>query len=96
MKKYFSIIVSRYIVVALAACGGEETMKLKMKVETNKSIKVGATAGPYSDMLKKAIIPALEEKGYKREIVEFSDYIQPNIALDNGDIDANFFQHPFI
>ena len=44
-------------------------------------------------MLKKAIIPALEEKGYKVELVEFSDYIQPNKALESGDIDANLFQH---
>ena len=58
-----------------------------------KEIKFGATAGPYSDMLTKAIKPGLEEKGYTVEIVEFSDYIQPNNALDNGDIDANLFQH---
>ncbi|CAM5414294.1 Lipoprotein OS=Lysinibacillus sphaericus OX=1421 GN=metQ_3 PE=3 SV=1 [Lysinibacillus sphaericus] len=44
-------------------------------------------------MLKKAIIPQLEEKGYEVELVEFSDYVQPNKALDNGDIDANLFQH---
>ena len=59
----------------------------------SKEIKFGATAGPYSDMLTKAIKPGLEEKGYTVELVEFSDYIQPNNALDNGDIDANLFQH---
>lgn len=44
-------------------------------------------------MVKKAIKPELEEKGYKVELVEFSDYIQPNIALNQGSIDANLFQH---
>ena len=44
-------------------------------------------------MLTKAIKPGLEEKGYTVRVTEFSDYIQPNNALDNGDIDANLFQH---
>ena len=44
-------------------------------------------------MLTKAIIPGLKEKGYTVKLTEFSDYIQPNNALDNGDIDANLFQH---
>ena len=64
-----------YLRTALAACGGKE------KASDDKSLKIGATAGPYSDMLKKAIIPELEKKGYKVELIEFSDYIQPNNAL---------------
>src|SRR5690625_6019750 len=44
-------------------------------------------------MVNKAIKPLLEEKGYTVENTEFSDYIQPNNALHNGDIDANLFQH---
>ncbi|PAM96201.1 hypothetical protein B4N84_03510, partial [Flavobacterium sp. IR1] len=44
-------------------------------------------------MVSKAIKPVLEEKGYEVEVVEFSDYVQPNIALNNGSIDANLFQH---
>ena len=91
MKKWFLAIILLLAVGALAACGGS---KSDGKTEgDSKEIKLGATAGPYSDMLKKAIIPGLEEKGYKVELVEFSDYIQPNKALDNGDIQANLFQH---
>ncbi|MEH7306988.1 MetQ/NlpA family ABC transporter substrate-binding protein [Neobacillus drentensis] len=90
MKKWFLAMSLLLVVAALTACGssGEE------KASANsKNIKLGATAGPYSDMLKKAIVPSLEEKGYKVEVVEFSDYIQPNKALDNGDIQANLFQN---
>ncbi|AOP33231.1 metal ABC transporter substrate-binding protein [Leptospira tipperaryensis] len=58
-----------------------------------KSLKIGICPGPYGNLLKKAVFPNLEKKGYKLEIVEFSDYIQPNLALENGDIDANLFQH---
>ena len=86
MKKLLLFFLTALTLVVLAACGDEEA-------GDSKSIKLGATAGPYSDMLTKAFIPQLEEKGYEVELVEFSDYIQPNKALDNGDIDANLFQH---
>ncbi|WP_010302669.1 MetQ/NlpA family ABC transporter substrate-binding protein [Kurthia senegalensis] len=92
MKKWFVAFVLVIVAAALAACGNGDS-KDTTKETTSKTITVGATAGPYSDMLKKAIIPGLEEKGYKVTLKEFSDYIQPNNALDNGDIDANLFQH---
>lgn len=44
-------------------------------------------------MVKQAIAPTLKEKGYKVVVREFSDYVQPNMALSNGSIDANLFQH---
>ena len=53
----------------------------------------GATAGPYSDQLKEGIIPILEKEGYEVDIVEFNDYIQPNNALNEGEIDANLYQN---
>lgn len=97
MKKWFTAIIFVLVVGALAACGStdkkENSSDKASKTEEVKEIKIGATAGPYSDMLKKAIKPGLEEKGYKVEIVEFSDYIQPNKALNNDDIQANLFQH---
>ena len=91
MKKWYLLLLSALLVVVLAACGDDK--ESTSAGEEPKDIKLGATAGPYSDMLKKAIIPQLEEKGYTVELVEFSDYVQPNVALDNGDIDANLFQH---
>ncbi|MER2090858.1 MAG: MetQ/NlpA family ABC transporter substrate-binding protein [Sporosarcina sp.] len=87
MKKFLFVIAVLILGTALAACGGKE------KASDDKSLKIGATAGPYSDMLKKAIIPELEKKGYKVDLVEFSDYIQPNNSLSSGDIDANLFQN---
>lgn len=87
MKKIVAGLLIGLLALVLAACGEEEGGA------DSKSIKLGATAGPYSDMLKKAIIPQLEEKGYEVSLTEFSDYIQPNNALNAGDIDANLFQH---
>lgn len=58
-----------------------------------QTIVFGVAPGPYGDMVKQAIAPTLKEKGYKVVVREFSDYVQPNMALANGSIDANLFQH---
>ncbi|ASV66716.1 MULTISPECIES: MetQ/NlpA family ABC transporter substrate-binding protein [Cytobacillus] len=91
MRKWL-IVLFIATVCLLTACGGGSDTSGE-KVDETKELKIGATAGPYSDMLKKAIVPGLEEKGYKVTVVEFSDYIQPNKALNEDDIQANLFQH---
>lgn len=58
-----------------------------------KNLVFGATAGYNYDVLKLAIVPQLEQKGYKVKLVEFNDYVQPNLALAQGSLDANLFQH---
>jgi len=82
--------------VAVTEVAKEETpapTAEEVKTEDKKTIIFGAAPGPYGDMVKYAIKPGLEAKGYTVEIKEFSDYVQPNLALANGDIDANIFQH---
>jgi len=74
-------------VAALAA------VHLPASAQTKKELVIGATAGPYADQVKLGIKPLLEAKGYKVKVVEFNDYIQPNFALAQGDLDANAFQH---
>jgi D-methionine transport system substrate-binding protein len=60
------------------------------------TIKIGASPVPAGDILK-FIQPKLAEKGIDLKIVEFSDYVQPNLALKDKELDANFFQHkPFM
>ena len=56
------------------------------------TIKVGASPAPHAEILE-SIKPALAAEGVNLEIVEFTDYVIPNMALDEGDIDANYFQH---
>lgn len=69
---------------ALTGCGGKDG--------DDKTIKVGASPAPHAEILKE-VESELEKDGYKLEVVEFQDYVQPNKALDAGDIDANYFQH---
>jgi D-methionine transport system substrate-binding protein len=90
MKKFSIILILLLSIGLLAACGSNETSS---NAAEKKELTIGATSGPYSDMVRKAIQPILEKKGYKVKVVEFSDYIQPNLALANGDLDANLFQH---
>lgn len=58
-----------------------------------KKLLIGATAGSNYDLLQKGILPQLQKKGYQIKLVEFNDYVQPNLALSDGSLDANFFQH---
>ena len=55
-------------------------------------LKVGASPVPHADILK-AAQPMLAKEGVKLEVIEFTDYVQPNMALADKELDANFFQH---
>jgi D-methionine transport system substrate-binding protein len=58
----------------------------------DKVIKIGATGGPHAEILEQ-VKKIAEKDGLKLQIIEFSDYIQPNAALAAGDLDANSYQH---
>jgi D-methionine transport system substrate-binding protein len=91
MRSYKILFLTVVLVFSfvLSACSGSDQ---KASGSEKKVIKIGATAGPYSDQVNEGIKPYLEKKGYKVEVIEFNDYIQPNISLDTGEIDANVFQ----
>lgn len=62
----------------------------------DKPLKIGVTAGPHAQIFEQ-VKKIAERDGLKIQIVEFSDYIQPNAALASGDLDANSYQHkPFL
>ncbi|WP_024955916.1 MetQ/NlpA family ABC transporter substrate-binding protein [Sulfurospirillum arcachonense] len=58
----------------------------------DKVIRIGATPIPHVEILEQ-VKPILAKEGYTLEIKEFTDYVTPNLAVDDGDLDANFFQH---
>ena len=83
MKKIIAIVLALTLALSLAACGG--------KTEP-KTIKVGATPAPHAEILE-VIKEDLAKDGWTLEIVEFDDYVLPNTALSEGQLDANYFQH---
>ncbi|EPR13794.1 MetQ/NlpA family ABC transporter substrate-binding protein [Ruminiclostridium papyrosolvens] len=106
MKKIIKAGIAGILTLALglgvAACGntnssqnsaGSTSQQSLSGKGSGKEIVFGVAPGPYGDMVKLAIQPELEKKGYAVKIMEFSDYVQPNIALGNGEINVNLFQH---
>jgi len=76
---------------SLAALAVAALLPLSAQAQ-DKPIKVGVTAGPHAEIME-VVKKVAEKDGLKIEIVEFSDYVQPNAALNAGDLDANSYQH---
>ena len=91
MKKFFAILLTGVLTLGLAACGGSETAADEA-ADGAVTLKIGATPTPHAEILT-AAQDELAALGVTLEIVEFTDYVQPNLATDSGDLDANFFQH---
>ncbi len=94
MKKIVTGMIAALFIFVLAACGtsDEEDSASSGSGDDNKVITVGATSVPHAEVLEKAK-PLLKEKGITLKIEEYQDYILPNKDLDEGRIDANYFQH---
>lgn len=82
MRRVFVLAVLFALVLAFAGNAGASSVTLK----------VGATPVPHAEILD-YVKPLLAAQGINLEVVEFTDYVQPNLALAAGDLDANFFQH---
>ncbi|WP_027963933.1 MetQ/NlpA family ABC transporter substrate-binding protein [Halalkalibacillus halophilus] len=93
MKKFTLLFIVLITTLIISACGDDSSSDDGGGTESDSTIEFGATVGPYSDMVNNAIAPLLEEKGYEVNNQEFTDYVQPNNVLANGEIDANLFQH---
>jgi D-methionine transport system substrate-binding protein len=77
--------------LALTACGGSDD-STDAAADPNAPLKVGASPVPHAEILNYIRDELAEAEGLKLEVVEFTDYIQPNVALEDGQIDANYFQ----
>lgn len=90
MKKVLSITLVLVLFLAvLAGCGGAPTEEDGTELIT---LKVGATPVPHCEILE-FVKDKMKEEGYDLQIVEFTDYVMPNTATEDGGLDANFFQH---
>jgi D-methionine transport system substrate-binding protein len=92
MKKIALIMMSLFITAMVFAGCGSEPQQGAADTSKNKVLKVGATAVPHAEILE-VVKPLLAKEGIDLQIVEFSDYVQPNLAVNDKELDANFFQH---
>lgn len=99
MKKFLALAVTGVLAFGLAGCGGSsDTPADNGSAEGSTgeggeiTLKVGASPTPHAEILA-AAKEALAAEGITLDIIEFNDYVQPNLALESGDLDANFFQH---
>lgn len=90
MKKLKLLVISlvALLAVGIVGCSSQKNNS----ADTTTTLKIGATPVPHKEILEFAK-PLLAKKGVKLEIVEFTDYILPNKALANKELDANYFQH---
>lgn len=94
-KTILSALVTTGVVLTLAACGNEGSNESSGSGTEETTIKIGASNVPHAEILEFAQ-PILEEEGITLDITTYNDYVIPNVALDEGEIDANYFQHiPF-
>lgn len=86
---------------ALTACGGNSASSSSAATSGAAAsggasdgavITVGASPSPHAEILK-AVEDEIKSAGYELKVVEYNDYVQPNVALSEGDLDANYFQH---
>lgn len=95
MKKILTLILALTMAVGLCACGGAtEPAPEDEGTEPAETVtlKVAATATPHAEILAQ-VVDVLAEQGITLEIDEYSDYVTPNTAVEEGEMDANFFQH---
>ncbi len=104
-RRLIVLALALCLVLGLAACGGNNTANNGTAnnntagntadsgdTADSKVITVGATPAPHAEILEVAK-EVLAEEGYTLDIVEFDDYIMPNDAVEEGELDANYFQH---
>ena len=84
MKKTLALILCAVLLVSLSAAA--------FAADAPVTLKIGASSTPHGELLE-IVKPKLEEKGIKLDIVIYDDYVLPNTALQDGTLDANYFQH---
>ncbi|MEV6300246.1 MetQ/NlpA family ABC transporter substrate-binding protein [Actinoplanes sp. NPDC051861] len=86
-RSFAAVLASATLVLGLAACGSSDSSS------ASDTLKVGVSPVPHGEILKYVSDNLAAAEGLKLEIVEFDDYIQPNVALREKQLDANYFQH---
>lgn len=87
LKKWLAPVLVGILAIGIAGCGTDSS---------SKEIRIGATAGPHAEVVE-AVAKEAAKEGINVKVVEFSDYVTPDKALAEGDLDLNSYQHvPFM
>jgi D-methionine transport system substrate-binding protein len=93
VKKILTIVLLfSLITLFISGCGAKQISQSQTEDTSKITIKVGATPVPHAQILN-VVKPILAKEGINLEIVEFTDYVQPNLKLAEKELDANYFQH---
>ena len=87
MKKITALLLTLILIVSLAGCGNKWQI-----ADDATHITVAASPTPHAEILNECI-DLMSEKGYTLEVREFTDYVLPNTATQDGSVQANYFQH---
>ncbi|WP_062551959.1 MetQ/NlpA family ABC transporter substrate-binding protein [Peptoniphilus phoceensis] len=90
-KKLF-LLGSVVLSLALTGCGGAKKEEAEAPADADNKIVIGVSPTPHGEIIE-GLKPEFEKEGLDVEVVNFDDYIQPNLQLEAGDLDANYFQH---
>lgn len=96
-KKFTAALAAGALALTLSACGSDDKTTAKEDDSAangeNVTLTVGVSPVPHGDILKYVADNLAADAGLDIKIVEYTDYVQPNVALQEGDLDANYFQH---
>lgn len=92
LKKLSLLAASALLAVAFLAAGCGSDSASSGSSSKNTTVTVGATPVPHGEILNE-IKPLLAKEGVDLKVVEFTDYVKPNLPLNDKELDANFFQH---
>ncbi len=93
MNKLTTLFTAAALSFSLLAAGcGSSSDSAPANTSGKATVTVGATPVPHGEILNQ-IKPLLEKEGVELKVIEFSDYVKPNLALSDKELDANFFQH---
>lgn len=90
IKLISALVTGTLLLGGLVGCGSSDN---NTGSTDDKNITIAVTAIPHKEIVDDVVVGLLEEKGYSIKVLEFTDYPQFNAALDDKEIDANFFQH---
>ncbi len=99
MKKTIRLALAAILTLGIAACSSgdaaattEATAESAAETTEDKHITVGVNPVPHAEIMENAVKEALAADGWELEVVVFEDYVLPNTSLEEGELDANYFQ----